>query len=125
MSVEISYTQARDNLASLMDRVIEEREIIRIHRKTQGETQDVAIIAADELDGLLETAHLLRSPKNAERLFSALTRALSQTGTPGSIEDLERDLGLNSEDSSAEDNSAKATFKALYGAAVRKDLDLT
>ena len=36
MSIEISYTQARDNLASLMDRVIEEREIIRIHRKDSG-----------------------------------------------------------------------------------------
>lgn len=98
MSIDISYTQARDNLASLMDRVIDDHEIVRIHRRNQGESRDVAIIAADELDGLLETAHLLRSPKNAERLFEALTSALTQTGTPTSIEDLERDLGLSSGD---------------------------
>ena len=36
---------------------------------------DLAVIAADELESLLETAHLLRSPKNAERLLTALFRA--------------------------------------------------
>ncbi|MCP9818173.1 hypothetical protein KBZ18_01540 [Synechococcus sp. Cruz-9H2] len=36
---------------------------------------DLALVAADELEGLLETAHLLRSPRNAERLLSALERA--------------------------------------------------
>ncbi len=38
---------------------------------------DVAMIAADELEGLVETAHLLRSPKNAERFLTALARARS------------------------------------------------
>jgi antitoxin YefM len=98
MSIEISYTQARDNLASLMDRVIDDHEIVRIHRRNHDESRDVVIIAADELEGLLETAHLLRSPKNAERLFAALTNALTQTGKPTSIEDLERELGLISKD---------------------------
>jgi antitoxin YefM len=81
-----------------MDQVIDDHEIVRIHRRNRGESRDVAIIAADELDGLLETAHLLRSPKNAERLFEALTNALTQIGIPTSIEDLERDLGLVSKD---------------------------
>ena len=42
-------------------------------RRRQG--GDVALVAADELEGLLETAHLLRSPQNAARLLSALERA--------------------------------------------------
>jgi antitoxin YefM len=32
----------------------------------------VALVAADELESLLETAHLLRSPRNAQRLLQAL-----------------------------------------------------
>lgn len=33
------------------------------------------MIAADELESLVETAHLLRSSENAERLLRALSRA--------------------------------------------------
>jgi toxin YoeB len=35
----------------------------------------VAIIAVGELSGIIETAHLLRSPRNARRLLAALNRA--------------------------------------------------
>jgi antitoxin YefM len=94
MSIETTYSNVRENLASYMDRAVDEREIIRVKRRGRG---DVAIISADELDGLLETAHLLRSPKNAERLFEALYSALAQTGTPVKIEDLERQFGLDSD----------------------------
>jgi hypothetical protein len=38
---------------------------------------DVALISADELSSLLEAAHLLRSPKHAERLLAAISQALS------------------------------------------------
>ena len=36
---------------------------------------DVALIPAAELAGLIETAHLLRSPKNARRLLTAVRRS--------------------------------------------------
>ena len=39
--------------------------------------QDMAIIPAEELEGLRETAHLFRSPENARRLLAALSRALN------------------------------------------------
>jgi antitoxin YefM len=65
-------------LAKLLDQVASDREIIVIHRR-KGE--DVALVAADELSSLLETAHLLRSPSNARRLFSALNRVT----TPSSV----------------------------------------
>jgi hypothetical protein len=43
------------------------------------------MVAADELAGLLEAAHLLRSPKNAARLLSALRRALDRSGGAQSV----------------------------------------
>jgi antitoxin YefM len=58
----------------------------------------VALISAEELAGLEETAHLLRSPKNAERLLAALTRALGRTVKPSRVEDLRRELGLEPEE---------------------------
>lgn len=71
-SVEASYTEARKNLARLLDRVTEDREVVYIRRRGR---ERVALVAAGELSSLMETAHLLRSPKNAVRLLSALQRA--------------------------------------------------
>jgi len=75
MAVETTYTQLRETLASVLDRLVDDREIVVVRRNG---TRDVALIAADELAGLLETAHLLRSPKNARRLLRALRRAEKQ-----------------------------------------------
>jgi antitoxin YefM len=72
MALETTYTQARASFASLCNAASEDREVVIIHRRNAG---DVALIAADELRSLLETAHLLRSPRNAERLLAALVRA--------------------------------------------------
>jgi antitoxin YefM len=65
----ITYTQARANLKALLDEVSDSREPVIIRRRGG---EDVALIAVDELRSLIETAHLLRSPKNAERLLKAL-----------------------------------------------------
>jgi antitoxin YefM len=46
------------------------------------------------LAGILETAHLLRSPANAERLLSALERVRKGTGTPQTIDELRDEVGL-------------------------------
>jgi antitoxin YefM len=52
------------------------------------------MIAADELSGILETAHLLRSPTNAQRLLSALERVRKRSGTPQTIDELRKEVGL-------------------------------
>ena len=95
MPIETTYTQARANFKALLDEVAENREQVIIHRR---EGDDVALIAADELRGLLETAHLLRSPKNAERLLAALRRAQAGKGRQKTPEQLRTELGLNSKD---------------------------
>jgi antitoxin YefM len=76
MTTHINYDQASRDLAKLLDRVTDDREIVVIDRPG---SEGVALVAADELSGLLETAHLLRSPKNAERLLAALKRATNHS----------------------------------------------
>ena len=86
-----SYTDARATLAALCDEVASTREPVIIRRRN---APDVALISADELESLLETAHLLRSPKNAERLLAAIARARSRELPPSSVEALRQELGL-------------------------------
>ena len=92
MAIQTTYTHARANLAALCDEVTADREVVIIRRRN---AEDVALIAAAELDSLLETAHLLRSPRNAERLLTALVRARQNTVAPQSVEELRRELGLD------------------------------
>jgi len=86
-----TYTQARAHLASLCDDVAETREPYVIERRNG---ENVALIAEAELNALLETAHLLRSPRNAARLATALERAKGGKRAPTSLEELRRKLGL-------------------------------
>jgi antitoxin YefM len=91
MTVHTTYTQARDGLAKLMDQVTHNREVVIIQRRGE---EEVAMITASELESLMETAYLLRSPANAERLLNALGRALKNEGNLGNIETLRREIGL-------------------------------
>ncbi len=91
MPIEITYTSLRENLASVLDRVIQDQDVAIVRRRG---SPDVAMIPAAELAGLVETAHLLRSPKNAKRLLKALRRAERGEGKPGTIDKLRREVGL-------------------------------
>jgi len=95
MTNRTTYTQARANLASLCDRVAETREPYVIERRNG---ENVALVSESELNSLLETAHLLRSPKNARRLASALERALGSAPAPESLDELRRSLGIEDEE---------------------------
>ena len=67
-----TYSHLRENLAEVWDEVESTQEPVIVKRRGH---QDLALIPADELEGLRETAHLLRSPRNARRLLEALARA--------------------------------------------------
>lgn len=94
MTVETTYTQARANLAKLCDRVANDRETVIIKRR---KAPDVALIAADDLASLEETAYLFRSPANAKRLIAAIERAVKHPGPPTSVAELRREFGLAEE----------------------------
>lgn len=72
MTIEKSYSEARANFASLLDRVSGDAETVIVHRRGH---PDVAIIDAAELRSLQETVHLMASRANARRLFDAMDRA--------------------------------------------------
>ena len=91
MPVRTTYSRARANLATLLDQVSADHEIVIINRRG---AEDVAMVAASELSGLLETAHLLRSPKNAQRLLTALKRATSKKIKPQPLDRLRQEMGL-------------------------------
>ena len=91
MTIQTTYTQARNGLAKLLDQVTHDREVVIIKRRGEDE---VAMIAASELESLMETAYLLRSPANAGRLLSALGKALKNENNPITIDTLREQVGF-------------------------------
>jgi antitoxin YefM len=55
--------------------------------------ESVVLVPASEWQGLLETAHLLRSPANARRLLNALNRLEAGEGQKLSLETLAATTG--------------------------------
>lgn len=91
MPIQTTYTRARANLAKLCDEVTKNQEIVIINRRG---SNDVALVSAEELSSLMETAHLLRSPKNVERLLTALNRAGGGRPKPKTVASLRQEIGL-------------------------------
>jgi len=91
MSISLTYTQARANLARLLDEVSHNKEVVIINRKN---AENVALVSESELSSILETAHLLRSPKNAQRLLKSLLKVQEDSEIPQTIEELKREFGL-------------------------------
>lgn len=89
-----TYSHLRENLAEIWDTVEDSREPVIVERRGH---QALAILPADELASLEATAHLLRSPRNAARLLTALQRALKGSSEPIGLEDLRKKLGLDTE----------------------------
>lgn len=92
MPIQTTYSSARANLAKLCDEVVDNQRIVIISRRGR---HDVALISADELTGLLETVHLFRSPKNAQRLLTAMNRAKGKKPRAKSITALRKEVGLD------------------------------
>lgn len=83
----ITYSAARANLASTMNRVCNDHEALII---TRNGNQSVVMISLEDYSALEETAYLLRSPTNAKRLLSAIEQLNAGLGTPRDlIEDCE------------------------------------
>jgi antitoxin YefM len=93
MAIETTYTRLRENLASVLDQVVEDQEVVIVRRRG---APDVALVPAEELAGLMETAHLLRSPANAKRLLTALRQTRRRKGQVSTVAQLRRDVGLES-----------------------------
>lgn len=79
----ITYTAARESLASTMDQVCRDRAPVIITRNRE---QAVVMLSLEEYESLEETAHLLRSPANAKRLLSSIAALESGKGKTRKID---------------------------------------
>ena len=91
MSITVSYSHAREHLAEILDSVEDTRDVAVIQRRGH---EDMALIPADELSSLRETAYLLRSPANAARLLAALERARKGKTKASDLDALRSEFGL-------------------------------
>jgi antitoxin YefM len=75
----ITYSSARANLASTMDRVCSDHEPLIITRNGE---KAVVMLSLEDYKALEETAYLLRSPANARRLLRSIAQLNAGKGTP-------------------------------------------
>ncbi|MEG3930503.1 MULTISPECIES: type II toxin-antitoxin system prevent-host-death family antitoxin [unclassified Microcoleus] len=95
MSTEITYAEAQANLENLCDRTVETGEVIVI---TRPNGKNAVLMSEVELESLLETLYLLRSPVNATRLLTALKRAKARVVQPQTLDEICKKFGLDEED---------------------------
>ncbi len=68
----------RQNMKGYFDKVFNLKTTLFISRP---KGQDMVIMSKDEYEGMIETFHLLKSPKNAERLIAAIESDKKGMGT--------------------------------------------
>ena len=68
----VSYSELRNNLASYMDEVCDDRAPLVVTRQN---ARSVVIMSEEDYEGLMETVHLLKSPANAARLLRSIKDA--------------------------------------------------
>ena len=80
----ITYSAARANLASTMDRVCNDHEALVI---TRGGEQSVVMLSLEDFNALEETAYLLRNPTNARRLLDATNQLDAGNGVERKLDE--------------------------------------
>ncbi len=72
MPEAITYTEARQNFASVMDRVCDDHEPVIVTRQ---KSRPVVLMSLEDYNSMVETAYLLSTPANAERLMASVREA--------------------------------------------------
>ena len=67
----VSFTEARNNLKSVLDSVVNDADTAVITRR---DAEDAVVMSLDYYNSLMETVHLLRSPANAEHLKRSIAQ---------------------------------------------------
>jgi len=65
----VSFTEARNSLKSVLNRVIDDADCTIITRR---DTEDAVVMSLDYYNGLMETVYLLKSPANVEHLNESI-----------------------------------------------------
>ena len=73
----ITYTAAREKLATLMDQVCNDHEPVIV---TRNRDQAVVLVSLEDFKAMEETAYLLKSPENAKRLIASIEQLAAGKG---------------------------------------------
>jgi antitoxin YefM len=92
MAIHTTFSSARRHLAELWDEAERSNDVVIISRPGH---EDMVLLSRSELDSIEATAHLLRSPRNARRLLSALDAAREGDGIPFDPAALRNEFDLN------------------------------
>jgi antitoxin YefM len=65
----ITFTEARNNLKRILDRVVDDADYTIISRR---DAEDTVVMSLDSFNSLLETVYLLKSPANALHLARSI-----------------------------------------------------
>jgi antitoxin YefM len=100
-----SPTEVRKHFFELLEKVTNDRQLVVVKRKDK---ENVVLIAESDLSSLMETAYLLKSPKNAQHLLAAIERSKARDEQPTepktteqAIAELKQELGLGKEKGTA------------------------
>ncbi|WP_459937457.1 type II toxin-antitoxin system Phd/YefM family antitoxin [Desulfonatronum parangueonense] len=81
----MSYTKLRNNLAKVMDRVVEDHDTVIVTRNNE---PGVVILSLEDYEALLETAYLMKSPANARRMIEAVEQIQQGKTSSHSLADI-------------------------------------
>ena len=73
----ITYTAARNNLASTMKQVCDDHDPIIVTRKNN---EAVILMSLEDFESLNETSYLMQSPENAKRLIDSIEELKAGNG---------------------------------------------
>jgi len=65
----VSFTEARNGLKTVLDQVVNDSDCTVITRR---DSENAVVMSFDHYSSLMETVHLLQSPKNAEHLLKSI-----------------------------------------------------
>ena len=72
MPEAVTYSEARQNFASFMDRVCDDHDPIIVTRQ---KSRPIVLMSLEDYNAMAETAYLLSTPANAERLLASVREA--------------------------------------------------
>ena len=79
-----SFSEARNNLKTVLDAVVDHANATIITRR---DAADAIVMSLDYYNSLMETVHLLRSPANAEHLSRSIEQYRAGKARPQELVD--------------------------------------
>jgi len=67
----LNYTDFRKNMKSVLDKTVEDHEIVIISRSND---KDIVLLSLQDYNSWMETMYLMRSERNRTRLSEAMER---------------------------------------------------